>query len=64
MCKGHWYVKTKRFARFRGRFSLNKNLVFSHKILRKYITYLQELSYMTSLTVQGGVLQIQSNIQV
>jgi hypothetical protein len=33
-------MKAKRFTRFKGRFSLNENPVFSHKISKNiYITY-------------------------
>jgi hypothetical protein len=60
MCKRHWYAKTEKFARFRGRFYLNKNLVFLIKYRENILLVLQESSHMTSSTVQGGVLQIHS----
>jgi hypothetical protein len=43
-----------------GRFSLNKNPVFSHQYRENIILILQELNYITRSIVQGGVLQIHS----
>jgi hypothetical protein len=46
MCERYQYAKTKKFVRFRGRFSLNKNLVFSHQYRANILLVLEESNYM------------------
>jgi ERCC4-type nuclease len=47
-----------------GRFSLNKNSVFSHNYRKRILLVLQESSYINSQIVQGEVLQIHSNMNL
>jgi hypothetical protein len=46
------------------RFYLNKNLMFLTNIEKIYYLFLHESNYMTSLTVQEGVLQIYSTYKI